>query len=354
MYADWRDGTAVKALRNLLLFLTFCTGTYLLLQASLWWHVPPAEEPTMPAPYAAKLAEQRELLPPNQGEPIFDPQAYRGRVTVVCAGSIRSAETERWLTELAQTWREGLPQDAEMLWLGVGSGPEEVDEVARRLQLPFPAKPDPAGSGADRLNHRIDPSLYIIGKWGEVRYAGELPGPQLGRMVDMLLKETEGGQRQFFTSRGVDRGNLAAEFSLVDLEGRPVSLSSLLGSAVAVFLAFAGSDLASGAAATPELARLSDAFPGGELRVVLIYSSVTLSRVRETNRQTSQVTILVDESGAVARSYLMEEPPLLLLIGVRGIIRYRGSSLTDVTNLARGLVSRVRPPPSAGRDLLPP
>jgi peroxiredoxin len=344
----------VRKLRNLLLFLTFCTGTYLLLQASLWWHIPPPEEPTMPAPYAAKLAEQRELLPPNQGEPLFDPQAYRGRVVVVCASSATSAETERWLTELARTWKEGLPQGVEMVWLGVGSGAEEVAEVVRRLQLPFPAKPDPAGSGADRLNHRIDPSLYIIGKWGEVRYAGELPGPRLGRMMDMLVKETEGGERQFFTSRGADRGNLAAEFSLVDLEGRPVSLRSLLESAAAVCLVFAGSDLTSGVAATRELARLSDAFPGGELRVVLIYSSVTLPKVREASRGTGQVTILVDESGAVARTYLVEEPPLLLLIGVRGIIRYRGSSLTDVTNLARGLASRVRPPPSTGRDLLPP
>jgi len=344
----------VRKLRNLLLFLTFCTGTYLLLQASLWWHIPPPEEPMMPAPYAAKLAEQRELLRPNQGEPIFDPQGYRGRVVVVCAGSAKSAETERWLTELARTWKEGLPQGVEMVWLGVGSGAEEVDEVTRRLQLPFPARPDPAGSGAERLNHRIDPSLYVIGKWGEVRYGGELPGPQLSRMVDMLVKETEGGERQFFTSRGVDRGNLAAEFSLVDLEGRPVSLTSLLESAAAVCLVFAGSDLTSGVAATPELARLSDAFPGGELRVVLIYSSLTLPKVREASRRTGQVTILVDEAGAVARTYLVEEPPLLLLIGVRGVIRYRGSSLTDVTTLARGLVSRVRPPPSTRRDLLPP
>jgi hypothetical protein len=117
----------VKQLRNLLLFLTFWTGAYLLLQVSLWWHIPPPEEPTMPAPYAAKLAEQRERLPPNQGEPPFDPQSYRGRVVVVCAGSAKSAETERWLNQLAQTWREGLPQGVEMVWLGAGSGAEEVD-----------------------------------------------------------------------------------------------------------------------------------------------------------------------------------------------------------------------------------
>ena len=343
----------MRKLRNLLLFLTFCTGTYLLLQASLWWHVPPAEEPVMPVPYAAKLTEQRELLPPHQGEPTFDPQGYRGLV-VVCAGSAKSAETERWLTELAQTWKEGLPQGVEMVWLGVGSGAEEVAEVVRRLRLPFPASPDPTGSGAERLNHRIDPSLYVIGKWGEVRYSGELPGPQLSRMVDMLLKETEGGDRQFFTSRGVDRGNLAPEFSLADLEGRPVSLRSLLESAAAVCLLFAGSDLATGVAATGELARSSDAFPGGKLRVVLIYSSLTLPQVRTVNGQTGQVTVLVDQSGAVARTYLVEEPPLLLLIGVRGIIRYRGSSLIDVTTLARGLVSRVRPPPPTGGGLLPP
>jgi peroxiredoxin len=308
----------------------------------------------MPAPYAAKLAEQRERVRPNQGEPPFDPQSYHGRVVVVCAGSAKSAETERWLNQLAQTWREGLPQGVEMVWLGVGSGAEEVAEVVRRLQLPFPACPDPVGSAAERLNHRIDPSLYIIGKWGEVRYAGDLPGPRLGRMVDMLVKETEGGERQFFTSRGADVGHLAAEFSLADLEGRSVSLRSLLESAPAVCLVFAGPDLVGGSAAAPQLAKLSDAFPGGELRVVLIYSSVTRAQVRAANGQTSQVTILVDESGEVARTYQVEAPPELLLIGVRGIIRYRGSSLGDVANLAQGLLPRARPPAPAGGNLLPP
>jgi peroxiredoxin len=210
------------------------------------------------------------------------------------------------------------------------------------------------GRGPRRWTHRIDPSLYIIGKWGEVRYAGDLPGPRLGRMVDLLVKETEGGDRQFFTSRGADVGHLAAEFSLADLAGSSVSLGSLLESAAAVCLVFAGSDLVSGLAETPQLAKLSGAFPGGELRVVLIYSSVTRAQVRAANGQTSPVTILVDESGELARTYQVEEPPVLLLIGVRGIIRYRGSSLSDVVNLARGTLTRARPPAPVGRDLLPP
>lgn len=309
----------------------------------------------MPAPYAARLAEQRERLHPNPGESTFDPQAYRGRVLVVCAGSAKSVETERWLTQLAQTWRDGLPQGVEMVWLGVNSGAEEVDAMVRRLQLPFPTRPDPAGSAADRLNHRIDPSLYIIGKWGEVRYAGDLPGPQLGRMVDMLVKETEGAERQFFTSRGVDVGHLAAEFSLADLEGTSVSLRSLRESAAAVCLVFAGSDRASGAQLGPQLVRLSSAFPGGELRVVLIYSSLTLPQVRQAPGKAGPVTVLVDESGEVARTYLVDDPPLLLVIGFRGIIRYRGTSLSDVVNVTRGLLPRARPTTTTtGRDLLPP
>jgi peroxiredoxin len=222
------------------------------------------------------------------------------------------------------------------------------------VQLPFPAWPDPTGSAADRLNHRIDPSLYIVGKWGEVRYAGDLPGAQLGRMVAMLAKETEGSDRQFFTSRGVDVGCLAPEFTLSDLEGRSVGLKSLLGSASLLCLVFAGSDLANGTAATPKLVQLGDAFAASGLRVALIYSFLAPSQVREAHGHGSGFTILVDESGEVARTYQLGEPPLLFLIGVHGLIRYRGSSLSDVASLAGEPQLRARPAPPAGHNPLPP
>lgn len=308
----------------------------------------------MPAPYAAKLAAQQELLPPNQSEPAFDPKEYVGRVLVVCAGNAKKAETERWLSELAQTWREGLPPGVEVVWLAVGSGPEEVADVVRRLPLPFRAWPDPTGSSAERLNHRIDPSLYVIGKWGDVRYVGDWPGAQLGRMVDLLLKETEGSDRQFFTSRGVDVGHVAPEFSLSDLEGKPVSLAALLASARVLCLVFAGPELRRGSGATPALVRLREAFPEGQLAVALIYSSLALPEVRGAQGEASRIAILVDESGEVARMYQVEETPLCLLIGGRDIIRYRGTSLSDVANLAQGFLPGVRPSPPTGRDLLPP
>lgn len=309
----------------------------------------------MAVPYAEKLAEQRRRLAPRNDYPTFDLDRYRGSVVVVCAGRPGSEKTERWLRSLADLYRQGLPEGVRVVWLAVRAGPEQAAEAARRLGVPFAWFPDPAGAAASGLNHRLDPTLYVVGKWGVVRYAGELqPGP-LGRMVVMLTKEQAEGDRQFFGSRGVDVGHLAPEFTLPDLEGRPVSLAQLRRSAALVCILFAGADLTSGPRATALLERSVRTAEPDQLAACVIYSLVNPQAVlRRYPRGPRRLHVLIDESGDVARTYRLENPPLWLLVGSRGVIRHRSTSAEETWAAICGLLFRPAYSPSAGPALLPP
>jgi len=323
----------VKRLRSVLLFLLCVVSAYTVVQASRWWHLPPVEPPVVPVPYAEKLAEQRRRLSPPTSLPTLNLQEHRGRVLVICAGSVGNPETESWLRQLAHLQEQALPPDVEVLWLAVGHRADEVVEATRRWQLPFPAHADPAASVAESLGHGLDPTLYVVGKWGAVRYAGDLQIRQLPRMLTMLTKERENGDHQFFSSRGADVGHRAPDFALPDCEGRSVRLKSLLDSVPVVCLLFVGSDLRAGASATSGLRSMVEATGLDRVQACIIYSSVDPKTV-STNLHSPKadgaladaVRILVDESGAVARNYQVSEPPLIIIIGTRGFVRYRGDS----------------------------
>lgn len=348
----------MNRLRTVLLFCVFWVGAYLLEQASRRWYHLPSEPPPMSVPYAKRLAEQRQRFTSERRYPPFELDDYRGSVVVVSAGRPGSEETERWLGHLRDLWREGLPEGVEVVWLGVGGEPEEVAEVARRLALPFGWFADPVGATASRLNHRLNPTLYLVGKWGAVRYAGDLQPAKLTRMLAMLTKEQAGGDRQFFTSRGVDEGHLAPEFNLIDLEGKPVSLSQLRASAILVHVLFAGADLRSGAKATASLNRLVNSLGPGRLSAGVIYSLVNPKalgkRSKRYLRRSGRVHVLIDESGEVARTYRLGRPPLWLVIGTRGIIRYRGDSGKTAAATVTGMLRRPSRPRTPGPALLPP
>ncbi len=351
----------MKRLRTVLLFLLCVVSAYLLVQASRWWHLPPEEPPPLPVPYAEKLAQQRERFGPREDRPTFGLQEHRGRVLVVCAGGVGKEETERWLRQLARLWADYLPQGVTVVWLGVGAQPQEVSDLARRLQLPFPAYADPPASAAERLNHRLDPPLYVVGKWSTVRYAGELRPTQLTRMLVMLSKEREDGDRQFFTSRGADVGHLAPDFSLPDPEGRSLGVKSMLGSVPVVCLLFAGADLGAGASATTWLEGLVESVGADRVQGCGVYSLVSPTAVRRAHRawqsshqRPARVHVLTDESGEVARIYQLAQPPLLLVIAPRGIIRYRGGSGDAAAATISALLQYGRKPGPTEAPLLPP
>ena len=317
----------------MLLFLLCVASAYTVVQASRWWHLPPAEQPLVPVPYAEKLAEQRRLLSPRTSPPTLDLQEHRGRVLVICAGSVGKPETESWLRQLTHLQK----------------------------QLPFPAHADPVASVAESLGHRFDPTLHVVGKWGAVRYAGDLEMKQLPRMLVMLTKEREKGDRQFFNSRGADVGHLAPDFSLPDREGREVTLRSLQGRDREVILLFAGADVRAGPSLMGWLAARVASVGSERVQAGIVYSLVDAETVRQAepvngsdSQPTGDVHVLIDESGEVAGIYRSDQPPLLIVIGPRGIIRYRGDSAEDAeAAMAATLQLTHRPSPTA-LPLLPP
>ena len=339
----------MSRLRTVLFFLLCWVLAYVLVQLSRWWHRPPSEEPAFSAAYAARLAAQRDRLRPDDGGS-FDPDEHRGRVLVVCAAGVKAPEVESWLGELAELYREGLPEAVEVVWLAVGSEEGEVAEAARRWSLPFPAHGDPAGAVAERLNHWVGPALYVVGKWGAVRYSGRLPRAGLRRMLLLLAEEVEDGDHSFFSRQGADIEHRAPDFVLPDLEGDAVALYSLVRSAQAVCLVFVGAELKRGAESAAWLDGLIKEKGPAQVRACVVYSGVSPEAVRGAYGQLPEhVTVLCDESGEVARAFRFEIPPLVLVLNARGTIRYRAGALSPVERVVSTMLRRlgsVRPPAS--------
>jgi len=339
----------------MLLFLLCWASAYVLLQLSRSWHLPPSEETVMSRRYAERLAQQRQRFPPGSEPSALDLRQYRGRVLVVCAAAAGGEHTELWLRQLTRAYGEDFPEGVGLVWLAVGSNAEEVSELARRLKLPFPAWADPAGSAAHQLDHRVDPTLYLVGKWGAARYAGELRPAQLKRMLVKLSKERADGQHQFFSSRGADAGHRAPDFTLPDLDGRPVALRSLLGSSPLLGVLFAGAELPTGPRATEWLEGVVAQAGSAQLQMCVIYSLVTPGEVRRAfTRVPPRVRVLSDESGEVARSYRAEEGPVWLIIGPRGIVRYRGDTAGGFVDAVSAFLSHDDPSQRSGSRPLPP
>jgi peroxiredoxin len=309
----------------------------------------------MSPPYADRLARQRERLPFRTGPLPFDLQEYRGRVLVVCAGAAGGAQTEVWLRRLALAHRQGLPEGVEVVWLAVGSDAAEVSRLAREQELPFPVHADPVGSAAQRLNHWLDPTLYVIGRWGAVRYTGELQLGQLNRMLVMLTKEREDGDHQVFSMRGADVGHQAPGFALPDLDGRSVTLESLLGAASVVGVFFAGTELRAAPRMTEWLEGLVERSGSTQLQMCVVHSLVTAGAVRRVyTRVPARVRVLTDESGEVARSYRAEEGPAWLIIGPRGVVRYREERGAGFAQAVSAFLGRPGSSPSGRFRPLPP
>lgn len=102
----------------------------------------------------------------------------RGRSTVLCFWSPCSEPSVRQLRELRDALAAGGDDSVEILGIGDAAGSEEVAEVAKREQLPFPLVPDPERAIARRYGISTWPAIVQLGPGGRVAATdlGLVPG----------------------------------------------------------------------------------------------------------------------------------------------------------------------------------
>ncbi len=127
-------------------------------------------------------------------------------------------------------------------------------------------------------------------------------------------------------TRGV--GDRVDDFTLPDLQGRPVSLSGLLGTHKAVVLVFTGTDCPVGNLYMPRLVELGHAYKGRGVAFLAINSNAheSVEEIAEHAR-TYQVDfpVLKDDRNRVADLLRIERTCETLVIDQGGWLRYRGA-----------------------------
>jgi hypothetical protein len=218
-----------------------------------------------------------------------------------------------------------------VVWLGVGDDASAVSQAARRLQVPFESWADPDGWIASSFNHWRSPTLYVLGKWGAVRYAGELEPARLQRMLTMLTRETPEGDHQYFATVGSDIGHRAPDFAAIKPDGDSVRLESLLHNTQLVCLLFAGSNLKGARPAVGWMVDLVDEVGSERLTACIIFTGVEPPAISSVyGSPPSGVLIVADPEGEATRLYRADEPPIWVLLGPRGRVLYRGISTAEL------------------------
>ena len=150
--------------------------------------------------------------------------------------------------------------------------------------------------------------------------------------------------------RGI--GNLAYDFTLKDLDGKPHSLKDLKGKHV-VHVVFWATWCVPCIHEIPELREMQDRYSDRGLRIlgVALNQSQTLEVLRLFARDLKlNYPVLFDADGAMADKYRVYAIPHNILIGKDGVIRYAGSGLPpDYPRLVEALLEEGGGARASGR-----
>jgi cytochrome c-type biogenesis protein len=132
---------------------------------------------------------------------------------------------------------------------------------------------------------------------------------------------------------GIEKGNIAPDFSLKTLEGEPVALSSLRGNVV--ILNFWGTWCAPCQREMPELQALYQQYGDVGLRVLGVAVRDTDAKVRDFQREKNiTFTLGLDADNAITKQFAITGQPSTLVIGKDGVIVEQFFSVVSQEHLA--------------------
>ena len=130
---------------------------------------------------------------------------------------------------------------------------------------------------------------------------------------------------------GIAQGQLATDFTLNDLSGKKVTLSSFKNKK-AVILSFWATWCPYCVREIPKLKELHSKFSGRGLEIISINIAANdpISRVKEfEKKQKLPYSILYDKDQTVSRTYAVSGIPVTLIIDPDGLIVFRGYGLPE-------------------------
>lgn len=229
------------------------------------------------------------------------------------------------------------------------------DVVLARLDVPTPGgqfKPltnwdydyffavDTDRAVANRLDFFYYPTLYILDREGEVRYAGGCDIEKLKTMLDEIRAEKLGSKKKFYTPPLPAVGTPAAGFIAKSFEGKDIDLTKFPTKG-ATLLFFTSVDCPFSREAAKKLPVLEKEFADNDVTIVTIEKGTTDAINALYNQITLKGPVVLDKDGVISQKYGVEPVPFYFVIDKDGKIAGRGpyteASARQMLQVALGL-----------------
>ncbi len=284
-----------------------------------------------PAPGPAQGANQSEIGQAAPRKPLFENREkldlgmYKGRVVVLelgVVGCTLTGEVYKSINAFAKDpeFSKGLA----FVRVDFGQDIGETEAFYKNNPPSFDVFGDPTGAIGKSLPSRAMPTLYIYGKWGDLRYYGGLDDEQFRKMTQTLRTEKKPMDENFWLKKTLDKGSEVIDFTLPDMAGNQVSFAGFRKDAKALLLIFAGTSCPISRDAMQALSTLCEETEDSGLSVIAVNSGQDAESIRKVYEPMELAfPVLVDADEAVAKKYAIDAVPTAFVISADGRIALR-------------------------------
>jgi len=268
-----------------------------------------------------EVAVQNQLV--FEDRQSFDLADYNGKVLVVelaAVGCPLSGEVYSALLDL----REEYPEGVAFVRIDYGQSIEKNRTYYKKHQPNIDVIGDPTGKIGESFPCQAYPTLFLVGKWGRMRYQGGYDPAALRSMINRLAAEKKVNKKNFFVTKALDKGDALPGFCLPDLAGKSVELNAYRGDAEAFVLVFGGTGCPISRAAVKELKSLSQSKAYGKLAVLVVNIGQKAKDVKRTYEPMNlPFPVLVDAEEKLVKAFGIDTVPTIFIAGKTGEVALR-------------------------------
>jgi peroxiredoxin len=282
-----------------------------------WTEVEPstADDPAPPGP---KGTPPRDL-------DTFDPAAYRGSVLIVELGCVGCGPTHEAYLRLREYSRRK-PANCRIVRIDHGQSVEANSAYYREHPPPFEVYGDPTGEVGRSFPSQAMPTIFVYGRWGQLRYRGRWDDFVTGTVIPALALERTPDPKNVYLRRGLERGDELPALRLGDLwSGKAVDVREAALAASSLVLAFVDLSCPVCREALGVLGTLHAEHGESGLSIAAVFSGEIDDTVRSRFREMNLgFPVLADAGGKAFASLGLEGVPATFVVDPDGRIAFRG------------------------------
>lgn len=253
----------------------------------------------------------------------LDLRPYRGRVLVLelgCVGCDGSGAALDGMMEISG----GFDRTVAFVRIDHGQSTVENAEYYRGKKVPFDVLGDPSGKAGESLPSQAMPTMYLYGKWGQLRYQGGFKADKFKRMIGALAAETKPDKANFFFEAKLDKGEALPPFTAFGFDGMDVEMEAFRSGVGAFVLVFAGTTCPTSKAGVKALCEYAREMEDEDLAILVVNPWEKKDAVQECYESLdAPFPVLLDPEGEIAETYGIEAVPTVFVCGEDGVIVHR-------------------------------